>query len=131
MRTGLTVSIVAHAALIAIGLVNLGFTRSLEMTVESISVDLIPVSEFSSVRLGQLDSEVVETDTPSAVESEQPAELAQPTGNTEQDQATPSPADIPKRNPVAAYGGKAAPCPPLQSAWSLLSRRRPCSSRTG
>ena len=80
-----------HVLLLVLGLVNLGLTEPLRPTVQSIAVDLVPIEEFSNIRLGQLDSEVVETETPSAVESEEPAELAQPTGNTEQDQVTPSP----------------------------------------
>ena len=108
MRTGLTVSIVAHVTLIAIGLVNLGFTEPLEMTVDSISVDLIPISEVSNIRVGQLDSEVVETPTPSAVEDDQPAELAQPTGTTEENQPVPQAADTPTPQPVT----NTAPEPP-------------------
>ena len=102
MRTGLSVSIVAHIVLLTIGLINLGFTEPLTPAVESISVDLVPVEEFSNIRAGQLDSQIVETETPSIVEDDQVAELAQPTGNTEQDQVTPSPADIPTRGRALA-----------------------------
>ena len=45
MRTGLAVSIVAHIAVLTIGLINLGFTEPLTPAVESISVDLVPVEE--------------------------------------------------------------------------------------
>ena len=100
MRTGVTVSIVAHIAILTIGLINLGFAEPLAPVVESISVDLVPISDVASLRAGQLDSEIVETDTPSIVEDEQPAEVAQPTGNTETDQPTPSPADIATPAPV-------------------------------
>ena len=100
MRTGLSVSIVAHIVVLTIGLINLGFTEPLTPAVESISVDLVPVEEFSNIRAGQLDSEIVETETPSIVEDDQVAELAQPTGNTQDDQVTPSPADIPTPAPV-------------------------------
>lgn len=100
MRTGVTVSIVAHIAVLAIGLINLGFAEPLTPVVESIAVDLVPIEEYSNIRAGQLDSEIVETETPSIVEDDQVAELAQPTGNTEQDQVTPSPADIPTPAPV-------------------------------
>src|SRR5690606_23286085 len=100
MRTGLAVSVTAHVVLIALGLVSLGWTEPLQPTVQSIAVDLVPIEEFSNIRRGQLDSQVVETDTPSMVEADQPAELAQPTGNTEQDQPTPSPADTPTPAPV-------------------------------
>ena len=100
MRTGLSVSIVAHIVLLTIGLINLGFAEPLTPAVESISVDLVPIEEYSNIRAGQLDSEIVETETPSIVEDDRQAELAQPTGNTEEDQVTPSPADIPTPAPV-------------------------------
>jgi outer membrane biosynthesis protein TonB len=100
MRVGVTVSIIAHIAVLAVGLVNLGLAEPLTPVVESIAVDLVPIEEYSNIRAGQLDSEIVETDTPSIVEDDRQAELAQPTGNTEQDQVTPSPADIPTPAPV-------------------------------
>jgi outer membrane biosynthesis protein TonB len=100
MRTGVTVSILAHIAVLAIGLINLGLAEPLAPVVESIAVDLVPIEEYSNIRAGRLDSEIVETDTPSLVEDDQVAALAQPTGNTEVDQVTPSPADIPTPAPV-------------------------------
>ncbi|MGV8853259.1 MAG: hypothetical protein ACOH2L_01315 [Devosia sp.] len=110
MRIGVTVSIVAHILLLTIGLINLGLTQPLTPVVESISVDLVPVDEYSNIRAGQLDSKVVDTQTPSIVEDTKTAEVAQPTGNTEQDQVTPSPADIPTPAPVT----NAAPQPETQ-----------------
>uniref|UniRef100_UPI002AFDDED9 hypothetical protein n=1 Tax=Devosia sp. TaxID=1871048 RepID=UPI002AFDDED9 len=77
-----------------------GLTEPMTPVVESISVELVPIEDYSNIRAGQLTSQIVETDTPSIVEDDQPAELAQPTGNTEQDQVTPSPADIPTPAPV-------------------------------
>jgi len=77
MRVGVTVSIIAHIAVLAIGLVNLGLAEPLTPVVESIAVDLVPIEEYSNIRAGQLDSEIVETDTPSIVEDDQPAEIAQ------------------------------------------------------
>lgn len=100
MRIGVTASVIAHIVVLAIGLINLGFAEPLTPAVESISVDLVPIEEYSNIRAGQLDSEIVETETPSIVEDEQQASLAQPTGNTEIDQVTPSPADIPTPAPV-------------------------------
>ena len=90
MRTGLTVSSIAHVGLIALIVVGVGFGAPISPPpVESIAVDLVPIEEFSNIRVGSLDSEIVETDTPSAVNSETPAQLAQPTGNTAEDQPTP------------------------------------------
>jgi colicin import membrane protein len=95
MKTGLTVSSIFHAGLIALVVVGIGFGRPVEPPpVESIAVDLMPVEEFSNIRMGSLDSTVVETETPSVVNSEKPAELAQPTGNTQEDQPMPEQSDV-------------------------------------
>jgi len=108
MRTGFTVSAIAHAALIALAIIGIGMGRPLDPTpVESIAVDLVPVSEFSNIRLGSLESTVVDTEAPSVVEADKPAEIAQPTGNTEQDQ--PTPADNP--DPTPAPTENTAPAP--------------------
>ncbi|OEO31415.1 hypothetical protein VW23_016015 [Devosia insulae DS-56] len=108
MRTGFTVSTIGHVGLIVLAVVGIGMGRPMDPEpVESIAVDLIPVSEFSNIRMGSLDSTVVETEAPSAVEAEKPAELAQPTGNTEEDQ--PTPMDNP--DPTPAPTEQTAPAP--------------------
>ncbi len=90
MRVGLPVSVFSHSAVIAVGLITLNLAPPVEPPpIEAISVDIIPVTEFSNIRAGVLDSEIVDTRTPSIVETPEPAQLAEPTGNTEQDQATP------------------------------------------
>lgn len=110
MRTGLTVSTIAHAGMIALIVVGIGFGRPIEPPpVESIAVDLVPVEEFSNIRMGSLESEVVETDTPSVVDAETPAELAQPTGNTQEDQ--PMPEDSPVVTPAPTQQTAPAPTP--------------------
>jgi len=118
VRTGLAVSVVAHIVVLTIGLIHLGLTEPMTPVVESISVDLVPIEEYSNIRAGQLTSQIVETETPSIVEDDQPAELAQPTGNTEQDQVTPSPADIPTPAPVTntAPAPEAVPVPEPEPA---------------
>ncbi|MCF6326402.1 MAG: hypothetical protein L3J21_03805 [Devosiaceae bacterium] len=91
MRVGLPVSIFSHSALIIAGLIGLNFAEPLDPgIIESISVDLVPISDFSNIRVGSLESKIVETDTPSIVDTEIPPELAQPAGNTEIDQVTPT-----------------------------------------
>ena len=73
MRTGVVASALAHAALIAFGLLSLGAAEPLMPdAMDSISVDLVPVSDFSNIRVGTLNSEIVETDTPSAVKKPTP-----------------------------------------------------------
>jgi TolA protein len=112
MRTGVTVSAIVHAGLIVLAIVGLGSGRPLETPpVESIAVDLVPVSEFTNIRQGALDSTVVDTETPSAVDSDKPAELAKPTGNTAEDQ--PTPADNAKVTPAPTEN--TAPPPPTST----------------
>lgn len=114
MRTGLIVSIVAHVAVLTIGLINLGLAQPMITVENAIAVDLVPVSDFNNIRMGSLDSKVVDTQTPAVAESDQPAELAQPTGNTERDQEAPSPADRPTPMPVtnSAPAPESTPPPP-------------------
>ena len=90
MKAGVTTSAIAHAALLVIAIVGLGSAKPLEPeVVESIAVDLVPISDVTNIRQGSLQSKVVETETPAVVKTETPAEVAQKTGNTEQDQVTP------------------------------------------
>ncbi len=108
MRTGFTVSATAHVALIALAIVGIGMGRPIDATpVESIAVDLVPITEFTNIRMGSLDSEIVETETPSVTQSEVPAEIAQPTGNTQEDQ--PTPADNEKVTPAPTENTAPAP----------------------
>lgn len=108
MRTGFTVSTIAHAGLIVLAVVGIGMGRPMDPEpVESIAVDLIPVTEFSNIRLGSLDSTIVETEAPSVVPDVKPAELAQPTGNTQEDQPTP----MDNVDPTPAPTEQTAPAP--------------------
>jgi colicin import membrane protein len=108
MRTGFTVSTIAHAGLIAIAIIGIGMGRPMDaVPVESIAVDLVPISEFANIRMGSMDSTVVETEAPSVVDDVKPAELAQPTGNTQEDQPTPE--DNP--DPTPAPTEQTAPAP--------------------
>lgn len=100
MRAGLLASVTFHAAVLAIGMLSLQGAEALNPPeIEAIPIELIPISEFSNARLGSLDSEVIETVTPSAVETEVAPELAEPTGNTEQDQPRPEETEEPTPSP--------------------------------
>ena len=102
MRTGVVVSTLGHAGLIVFAIVGIGMARPLEaVPVDSIAVDLVSIEEFSNIRKGTLDSTVVETETPSIVEDDMPAEVAQPTGNTEEDQPTPEDTEVVTPAPTA------------------------------
>ncbi len=113
MKAGVTTSVIAHAALLIIALVGLGSAKPLEPeVVESIAVDLVPISDITNIRAGSLDSKVVETETPAVVETEKPAELAQPTGNTEENQVTPE--ETPKPTPAPVVNTAPEPVPEPQ-----------------
>jgi hypothetical protein len=109
VRFGLAVSVSAHVTLIGLGLIGLLPARELpDPIVEAIAVDIVPLSELTNIRRGTLTSEIVETNTPSPVDSPDPAQLAQPAGNTTEDMPTPSAADVPTPTPVE----NTAPAPP-------------------
>ena len=127
MRAGLVVSAIGHAGLIALAIVGIGMTRPFEaQPVESIAVDLISIEEFSNIRKGTLDSTIVETEAPSIVDTEIPAEVAQPTGNTEENQPTPQ--DTPTVTPAPTEQTAPEPVPdpsPNPSRSPNLRRPRP------
>lgn len=94
MRVGLPVSVFSHTALIAVGLLSLNFSEPFDPpAIESISVEIVPITELSNIRLGSLESEIIETQTPSLVETLIPAEIAERTGNTDEDQVRPLDSD--------------------------------------
>jgi colicin import membrane protein len=112
MKTGVTTSVAAHAALLIVAIVGLGSARPLEPeVVESIAVELVPISEVTNIRQGSLESTVVETETPAVVESEKPAEIAKPTGNTQEDQVTPEETPTPTPAPVVNTAPEPTPAP--------------------
>lgn len=124
MRTGLTVSAIGHAGLIVLAIVGVGMTRPLDsVPIESIAVDLISIEEFSNIRQGTLDSTIVETETPSIVEDDTPAELAQPTGNTEEDQPTPE--DTPDPTPAPTQETAPEPVPEPEPVEEQLPEPEP------
>lgn len=115
MRAGVTTSVIAHATFLALALVGLGAAKPLEPeVVESIAVELVPISEVTNIRMGSLDSTVVETETPAVVETETPAELAKPTGNTEEDQVTPTETDRETPAPVVNTAPEPVPEPVVE-----------------
>jgi outer membrane biosynthesis protein TonB len=120
MKTGVTTSVIAHAALLIIAIVGLGSAKPLQPeVVESIAVDLVPISDITNIRQGSLTSTVVKTETPAVVKTETPAQLAQKAGNTEEDQpkpeetakATPAPVVNTAPKPVEAPQPKPEPDP--------------------
>jgi len=105
MRAGLVVSFVAHTGLIALGLVSLSGVQPLvPEAIESIAIELVPIEAFSNIRVGTLESDVIETDAPSVVDTPEPPQLAERTGNTQEDQINPQDTD------------RVTPAPTIQTA---------------
>jgi len=112
MKAGVTTSVIAHAAVLLIALVGLGSAKPLQPeVVESIAVDLVPISAVTNIRQGTLDSKVVQTETPAIVETQKTAELAKPAGNTQDDQVTPQATDKSTPAPVVNTAPKPQPDP--------------------
>lgn len=112
MKTGVTTSVIAHAALLIIAIVGLGSAKPLQPeVVELIAVDLVPISDITNIRAGSLQSKVVQTDTPAIVETQKPAQLAQKAGNTEDDQPTPEETDKSTPAPVVNTAPDPTPTP--------------------
>lgn len=113
MRIGTTVSVIGHVAVLGLSLIHLSSVEPLNPNMESaITVDLVPIDEFSAISVGTLQSDVVDTETPSAVETEEEAELAERTGNTEEDQPTPE--ITPEESPAPTI--ETAPAPEPEAA---------------
>ena len=112
MRAGVTVSALAHTAVILIAIIGLSNAHALTPdAVESIAVDLVPVTDAPSMRQGVLDSKLINTPTPAIVQDTKPATLAQPTGNTSVDQTTPGKSPTPTTKPVVNSAPAPSPSP--------------------
>jgi len=112
MRTGVTTSVIAHASLLIVALAGLSAAKPVTPeAVDSISVDLVPISEITNVRSGSLTSKVVKADAPAIVDTPKPAELAKPTGNTDHDQIKPEETDKVTPAPTVNTAPEPKPAP--------------------
>lgn len=112
-RSGVSVSAFAHLAIILVAVIGLHGASSPDTpTEESIAVDLVPMAPSASIRAGTLKSKLIKTETPSAVKDTRPAKLAEPTGNTHENQPKPQQTDTPSPKPVVNSAPKPAPEPP-------------------
>jgi TolA protein len=112
MRAGVTGSVTAHALLILLAIVGFNFSRPLQPTnEEAISVDLVPITDIASMRLGTEKSQLVAAKIPSTVKSDTPPVPTLPAGNTSQDQPKPTEADKPSPAPVTNSAPAPTPTP--------------------
>ncbi len=112
MRSSIIISLVAHSSLIALGLVSLsGVKPHVIDEIESISVELVPIDAFTNITIGSEQSEVIETEAPSLVDTPEPAQIAERTGNTQEDQIKPEVSDTITPAPTIQTAPEPAPIP--------------------
>lgn len=105
MRVGLIASFATHTILIGLGIVTISNSKPhVPEEIQSIAVDLVPIADFSNIRVGTEQSDIIETKIPSPVETEEVATISERAGSTEQDQPNPEETNI------------ATPAPTIQSA---------------
>ncbi len=121
MRAGLIASLAGHSAILLWGLIALPDAESFSVPqVESLPVDLVPVEEFTRLRIGEKTAEVREVAAvqPSETPAEDPPQPADKPGESQDQQPTPptpsptpAPAPEPEPEPVAEPEPEPAPAP--------------------
>lgn len=105
MRTGLSVSVIAHGVLIALGIVTLASTAPLDMNVEAVPVDLVKVDDVTSLDKG-LKTAAIKPDPAPNDPAPAPKDLVKP------DPAPPKPKPAPPPPPKPAPPEPPKPTPP-------------------
>lgn len=117
MRAGLIASFAGHSVLLLWGLIAFPDAESFTVPqVESLPVDMIPVEEFTRLRLGERTAEIREVAAvePSETPAEEPPEPADKPGESRVEQPTPptpSPAPTPPPAPDPAPAAEPEPEP--------------------
>jgi len=117
MRAGLIASLAGHTAILFWGLIAFPNAESFSVPqVESLPVDLVPVEEFTQLRLGERDAEIrdVAALQPSETPAEEPPLPAERPGDSQVQQPsppTPAPAPTPAPTPEPAPVTEAEPEP--------------------
>jgi len=77
MRAGLTVSVVGHLLILAWGVFTLASPKPLEVVIEAVPVDLIPVGDITRLDKGKQTAELLAKPSPNDP-NDKPAEVAKP-----------------------------------------------------
>lgn len=90
MKTGLTTSVVMHAALLAFGLFTLKAPHTLEAAnIEALPVDIVPVSDISQIQQGDKKAPMKEKASPKPTVKKTVVDNAQNVGENDVDLKTP------------------------------------------
>ncbi|POF31144.1 energy transducer TonB family protein [Roseibium marinum] len=128
MRAGLIASLAGHTAILLWGIAAFPDAESFSVpAVDSLPVDLVPIEEFTRLRIGEKTAEIREVAAvePSKTPVEKPTEpddkpgesnVQQPTPPTPAPAPTPEPTPAPEPEPVAEPEPEPAPAPEPEPA---------------
>ncbi len=104
MKTGLTTSVVMHAALLGFGLLTLSAPRGYEVAdIESLPVDIVPIESISQIQQGVREAPLAERSAPTPTTRPDTVPDAQEIGDNDVDlQAPPTPEARPRPVETAA-----------------------------
>jgi TolA protein len=112
MKTGLTTSVVLHAAVIGFGLVSLSAPRPFKvLDVESLPVDIIPIEQLTQIQQGDKKAPLGETPTPKPTERTETVPDAQKIGENKIDTDKKATPEVRPKEVEAAAMPEAAPKP--------------------
>ena len=112
MKTGLTTSVVLHAAVLGFGLISLSAPRPFEvLDMESLPVDLVPVESITQIQQGDKKATVNEKPTPKPTEKTETVPDAEKVGENKVDTDKKATPEITEKQVEAAAMPKEAPKP--------------------
>lgn len=111
MRGSLTSSIVMHAVVLGLGLVSLSSPRSMDASVESVSVDIVPVEELAQVQVGDKKAPMAEKPAPMPTQRPDTVADAQKIGDNDIDTEKPPVPDAKPKPIESAQAPKPQPKP--------------------
>lgn len=112
MKTGLTTSVVLHAAVIGFGLVSLSAPKAFEVAdVESLPVDIIPIEQMTQIQQGDKKAPMNETPTPKETKKTETIPDAQKVGENKVDTDKKATPDVTQKEVEAAAMPESAPKP--------------------
>jgi colicin import membrane protein len=112
MKTGLTTSVVLHAAVLGFGLVSLSAPEPFEMIdVESLPVDIVPIEELTQIQQGDKKAPMNEKPTPKATEKTETVPDAEKVGENKVDTDKKATPEVTQKQVEAAAMPEAAPQP--------------------
>ncbi|MBX3597529.1 MAG: cell envelope integrity protein TolA [Rhizobiaceae bacterium] len=111
MRGSVATSVAMHAVLLGLGLISLSSPRSMDASVESVSVDIVPVEEVAQVQMGDKKAPMSEKPAPTPTTRPDTVPDAQKVGDNEMDTDKPLVPDAKPKPVESAQAPKPQPKP--------------------